>query len=182
MGRPKALLPLDAGDTFLTRIVGTFRAADVDDLVVVVGHDADAIARTLDAAIPPVRVVQNADYERGQLSSLVAGLRAVDRPGVVAALVTLVDVPLVAASTVRAVLERYRATRATVVRPVSGDRHGHPIVIDRSLFQALESADPAIGAKPIIRAHVSAEGDVTVSDEGAFVDIDTPEDYARLHV
>ncbi len=97
----------------------------------------------------------------------------------VAALVTLVDVPLVSSSTVRAVLERYRATRATVVRPVAGDRHGHPIVIDRSLFQALESADPAIGAKPIIRAHVSPEGDVTVDDEGAFVDIDTPEDYER---
>ena len=179
MGRPKALLPLDTGETFLTRIIRTFRAAEVDDLVIVVGHGADAIARTLDNVTPPVRVVRNADYERGQLSSLVAGLRAVDRPGVVAALVTLVDVPLVASSTVRAVVERYRATRAKVVRPVSGARHGHPIVIDRSLFQALESADPAIGAKPIVRAHVSAEGDVAVSDEGAFVDIDTPDDYAR---
>lgn len=180
MGRPKALLPLDAGNTFLTRIIATLRAAEVDDLIVVVGHDADAIAGTLDVLSPPVRVVVNPDYARGQLSSLVAGLRAVDRPGVVAALVTLVDVPLVAVSTVRAVVDRYHATHATVVRPVDGDRHGHPIVIDRSLFQALESADPSVGAKPIIRAHVSAEGDVAVVDEGAFADVDTPEDYARL--
>ena len=179
---PKALLPLGAGDTFLSRIVRTFRAADVDDLVVVVGCDADAIGAALDALSPPVRAVVNPDYERGQLSSLVAGLRYVDRPGVVAALVTLVDVPLVEASTVRAVLDRYRATAAPVVRPVGGGRHGHPIVIDRSLFPALESADPDAGAKAIIRAHASKAGDVEVSDEGAFVDIDTPDDYARLQV
>src|SRR6478672_5355362 len=43
MGRPKATLPLDGGDTFLSRIVRTFSAASVEDVVVVVGHDADAI-------------------------------------------------------------------------------------------------------------------------------------------
>src|SRR5512135_3500218 len=43
MGRPKATLPIDGGDTFLTRIVRTFTAASVEDVVVVVGHDADAI-------------------------------------------------------------------------------------------------------------------------------------------
>src|SRR6058998_1578668 len=40
MGRSKALLPLDADETFLTRIIATLRAADVEDVVVVVGHDA----------------------------------------------------------------------------------------------------------------------------------------------
>lgn len=182
MGRAKALLPLGAGETFLSRIIRTLRAAEVDDLIVVVGHDADAIGPALAALSPLVRMVANPDYELGQLSSLVAGLRHVDRPGVVAALVTLVDVPMVEPSTVRAVLDRYRATAAPVVRPVNGSRHGHPIVIDRSLFPSLESADPAAGAKAIIRAHASKAGDVEVSDEGAFVDIDTPDDYARLQV
>ncbi len=44
MGRAKALLPLGDGETFLTRIVKTFIEAGVEDVVVVVGHDADAIA------------------------------------------------------------------------------------------------------------------------------------------
>ncbi len=38
MGRSKAMLPLDGGDTFLTRIVRTFRAAGIDDVVIVLGH------------------------------------------------------------------------------------------------------------------------------------------------
>jgi molybdenum cofactor cytidylyltransferase len=111
---------------------------------------------------------------------LIAGLNAVDRPGIAAVLLTLVDVPLVSESTVRAVIDGYRRTRAPIVRPTSGARHGHPLLIDRSLFDALRAADPATGAKPIVRAHASAAGDIAVDDEGAFLDVDTEEDYQRV--
>jgi CTP:molybdopterin cytidylyltransferase MocA len=180
MGRAKATLPVDGGDTFLTRIVRTFRGAGVDDVIVVVGHDADAVAGSFSESGLPARFVVNAEYDRGQLSSLVAGLSVVDRPGVAAVLVTLVDVPLVSAATVRAVIDRYRLTRVPIVRPTSGGRHGHPLLIDRSLFDALRRADPVAGAKPIVRAHASPEGDVEIADEGAFTDVDTEEDYRRM--
>jgi molybdenum cofactor cytidylyltransferase len=177
MGRAKAALPLGGGDTFLTRIVRTFRDAGVDDVIVVVGHEADAIAASFAPSGLAARFVVNAAYDRGQLSSLLAGLAAIDRPGVAAALVTLVDVPLVSSFTVRAVVERYRVSRAPIVRPTWGARHGHPLLIDRSLFDALRAADSAAGAKPIVRAHASSAGDLVVDDEGAFIDIDTEEDY-----
>ena len=179
MGRAKATLPAGDGHTFLTRIVQTFLDAGVDDVIVVVGHDAELIAGNFAASGLPARFVVNRDYDRGQLSSLVAGLGVVDRPGVSAVLVTLVDVPLVSAATVRAVVERYRRTGALIVRPTSGDRHGHPLLIGRALFDALRAADPAMGAKPIVRAHASADGDIAIDDEGAFTDIDTEEDYRK---
>jgi molybdenum cofactor cytidylyltransferase len=169
MGRSKATLPL-AGpdpDTFLVRIIRTF-------------HQAEAAAEPVLRSGLAARVVLNPRYESGQLSSVLAGLAAVDRPGVRAMLMTLVDVPLVAPSTVRAVVERFRATGAPVVRPVHGSRHGHPVAIGRSLFNAIRMADPQVGAKPIVRAYVSLAGDVDVEDEGAFLDIDTPEEYASL--
>jgi len=180
MGRPKAALPLPGGDTFITRIVRTFKEAGVEDVVVVVGHDATAVIDAFAAADLDARFVENPDYEQGQLSSLLAALKVIDRPGVVAALMTLVDVPLVSAATVRAVVDRYRSTRAPVVRPVRGSDHGHPVLIDRSLFDAIRRADPAVGAKAVIRANVSEAGDVAVDDAGAFADADTPEDYKRL--
>ena len=179
MGRPKAALPLGDGDTFLTRIVRTFRAAGVQDVIVVVGHDAEAIVASFAESDLPARFVMNAAYDRGQLSSLVTGLNAVDRPGVAAVLVTLVDVPLVSAATVRAVLECYRATKAPVVRPTSALRHGHPLLLDRSLFDVLRRADPAAGAKSVVRAHASPAGDLPIADEGAFTDIDTTGEYER---
>ena len=180
MGRAKAALRLDAGDTFLTRIVRTFLDAGVDDVVVVVGHEAEAIAQSFVPSGLPARFVVNREYDRGQLSSLLAGLRVIDRPGVTAFLMTLVDVPLVTASTIRAVIDAYRQTHAPIVRPTSGTRHGHPLLIDRSLFAAIRAADPVSGLKPIVRAHASPAGDLQIADEGAFIDIDTQEEYDRL--
>jgi molybdenum cofactor cytidylyltransferase len=181
MGRAKASLPIDARDTFLTRIVRTLREGGADDVIVVLGHAAEEIRAGLNHSNESgARVVINANYDRGQLSSLQAGLAAADRPGVTAVLFTLVDVPLVTAATVRSVLERYRQTRAPIVRPVNGTRHGHPILIDRSLFDALRRAADDEGAKPIVRAHASAKGDVPVDDEGAYTDVDTVADYERL--
>jgi molybdenum cofactor cytidylyltransferase len=179
-GRAKAMLPASEGETFVSRIVRTFRAAGVADVVVVLGHQAMAIAKALAERRTDARVVVNEAFESGQLSSVLAGLEAIDRPGVSAMLLTLVDVPLVGVATVRAVMDRYRETGALIVRPVQGELHGHPVLIDRSLFGKLRSADPAGGAKPVVRAHASAVGDVEVDDEGAFADIDTPEDYARV--
>ncbi len=179
MGRAKATLPAGDGHTFLTRIVGTFLDAGVDDVIVVVGHDAEPIASSFSESGLAARFVVNREYDRGQLSSLLAGLGVVDRPGVSATLVTLVDVPLVSAVTVRLVIETYRRTRAPIVRPTSGDRHGHPLLIDRVLFEKLRAADPSAGAKPIVRAYASADGDIAVDDEGAFTDIDTEEEYRK---
>jgi molybdenum cofactor cytidylyltransferase len=180
MGRLKATLPLQGGDTFLTRIIRTFEKAGVEDVVVVLGHEAESVADAVAQRGLAPRFVLNQEYESGQLSSILAGLRAVDKPGVNAMLLTVVDVPLFSVATVRAVLDRYRQTHAPIVRPVQGDRHGHPVLIDRSLFDALRSADTSTGAKPVVRAHASPAGNVEIDDEGAFVDIDTPEEYQRI--
>jgi molybdenum cofactor cytidylyltransferase len=180
MGRPKANLPLDADDTFLSRIVRSFRAAGVAEVVVVTGHDAAVIRERFGASGLAARFVENPDYDRGQATSLVRGLDAVEPSGVEAILLTLVDVPLVSPATIRAVIDRYYDTRAPIVRPTSGARHGHPVLIHKSLFAELRGVDPSVGAKSIIRAHASAAGDFPVEDEGAFVDVDTPQEYERL--
>jgi molybdenum cofactor cytidylyltransferase len=180
MGRSKAMLALGPGETFLTRIVRTFQQAQIDDVVIVLGHDPEHTRESVLARGLSPRFVQNPRYESGQLSSLLAGLNAIDRPGVTAMLLTLVDVPLVSPATVRAVVAHYDATRAPIVRPVHGALHGHPVLVDRSLFGLMRAADPGAGAKPIVRAHASAAGDITVDDEGAFLDIDTPDEYARV--
>jgi molybdenum cofactor cytidylyltransferase len=179
-GRPKATLPIGRGETFLTHVVRTFLDAGVDDVVVVLGHEAEAVAESFVASGLPARLVVNRDYPAGQRSSVLAGLATVDRPGTAAVLLTLVDVPLVTAATVRAVVERYRQTDALVVRPASGLRHGHPVLIDRRLFDELRASDERAGIKPVVRRHATRDSDVAVHDRGAFVDIDTPEDYTRV--
>jgi CTP:molybdopterin cytidylyltransferase MocA len=178
MGRPKALLPI-GDETFLDRIVRTLHDAGVADVVVVVGADAEAIRASVRHR-PGVRIIDNPDYALGQLTSLLAGLRAIDTANASAAVITLVDVPLVTVDTVRTLVAVQHERGAPVVRPVSNGRHGHPVVFGRELFAELARADPALGAKPVVRAHAAEMIEVLVDDEGAFTDIDTREDYERL--
>ena len=66
------------------------------------------------------------------------------------------------------------------MRAVRGSEHGHPVLIARSLFAAIRACDPKAGAKSVVRGHASEAGDVPVDDDGAYIDIDTPAEYAAL--
>ncbi len=181
MGSPKAALRTPDGDTFIARIVATMRDAGVTDLVIVTGRHHDAVIDSLarDGVASP-RVVRNPDPSRGQLSSLLAGMDAVVTLHPEAIMMTLVDVPLVRVSTVIAVIEAWRRSRAPIVRPAIGDRHGHPVIFDRAVLDELRRAPLDAGAKSVVRAHEHEIVNVPVDDEGCVRDVDTPGDYEAL--
>jgi molybdenum cofactor cytidylyltransferase len=175
MGRPKALLPAD-GRTFVRRILDALRDAGVAETVVVVREGQPETIEEIERA-GAGRAVVNPRADDGQLSSLIVGLDAVDTPGVTSILVTLVDVPLIQSVTVRTLIARAAESRVPIVRAVYRGRHGHPVIFKRELFDALRAADPAVGAKAVMRAE-SIE-DVDVDDPGVVRDVDTPDDYRR---
>jgi CTP:molybdopterin cytidylyltransferase MocA len=181
MGFPKALLLTPAGRPFVASIADTFAAAGITDIVVVTGRDHDRIADALAHERLPVspRVVRNPDPSRGQLSSLLLGIESVPA-NAPAAVVTLVDVPLVTAETVRLVISEWQRTNAPIVRPAIGERHGHPVVFDRCLFNELRNAPLDAGAKAVVRAHADDIVNVAVTDAGCLIDVDTPRDYEAL--
>src|SRR5688572_5081238 len=182
MGSPKAALLTPDGDSFIAHIVRTLRTAGIDDLVIVTGrhHDAVIDALTRDRLTLSPRIVRNPDPSRGQLSSLLAGMNAVVTPRTDAVMMTLVDVPLVRVSTVAAVLDEWRRTRAPIVRPAIGDRHGHPVIFDRAVLDEIRRAPLDAGAKSVVRAHEHEIVNVPVDDDGCVRDVDTPSDYDRL--
>jgi molybdenum cofactor cytidylyltransferase len=182
MGLPKAALLTPDGLTFITRIVTTLHEAGVDDLVIVTGRHHDAVVDALgrDHVMPSPRIVRNPDPSRGQLSSLLTGMDAVVHPRSEAVMMTLVDVPLVRVSTVIAVIDEWRRSRAPIVRPAIGDRHGHPVLFDRAVLDELRRAPLDAGAKSVVRAHAHEIVNVPVDDEGCVRDVDTPADYEAL--
>lgn len=186
MGSPKALLLTSGGKTFVAAIAETFAAAGIEEIVVVTGRDHDRISEAVlkavsNASLPiPPRIVRNPDPSRGQLSSLLTGMDALVTADTEAVVVTLVDVPLLTPETVRLVIGEWRRTRAPVVRPAIGDRHGHPVVFDRRVFGELRLAPLEAGAKSVVRAHADEVLNVPVTDEGCLVDVDTPRDYDAL--
>lgn len=181
MGRPKSGLFLGpAGETVLARVVRTLLAGGLPDVTVVAGAHVAAVQAALPMAERRARLVEHPGWQAGQLSSLLAGLAAVDDPQLEAVMVTLVDVPLVGAGTVRNVLAAWRRTRAPIVRPAHGERHGHPVIFDRAVFDDLRAADPAVGAKAVFARYREGILDVPSDDPGAYEDFDTPRDFDRL--
>ena len=181
MGQAKAALPLGTtGDTVLARVVRTLLTAGLPSVTVVAGAHIDAVRAAMPAFEPRAHVVEHLGWAQGQLSSLLAGLAAVDDPQLEAVLVTLVDVPLVRPDSVAAIVHAWRQTRAPIVRPVDGQRHGHPVVFDRIVFDDLRHADQQVGAKAVFATHASRRLDVPIKDAGAFVDMDTPDDYRTI--
>jgi molybdenum cofactor cytidylyltransferase len=181
MGSPKALLLTRDGRPFVAAIAETFAAAGITEIVVVTGRDHERITAALahERLPAPPEVVRNLDPSRGQLSSLLLGIDSLPASAP-AAVVTLVDVPLMTAETVRLVISEWRRTGAPIVRPAIGERHGHPVVFDRRLFQELRQAPLDVGAKAVVRAHSAEIVNVPVTDTGCLVDVDTPADYEAL--
>jgi molybdenum cofactor cytidylyltransferase len=180
MGQPKALLPAGSGGpSFVRRLSATLLEGGVAD-VIVVGRPDDGVLRAeIEGLGTGVRFVANPRADEGQLSSVLAGLNAADRPGVHGVLVTPVDVPLTLPTTVRALLTVFATSRAPIVRATYHGRHGHPVIFGRVVFEALRHADPSVGAKAVVRAHAADVIDLEVDDPSVLHDIDRPDDYVR---
>jgi len=182
MGSPKALLLTPQGTPFVVSIARTFAEAGIHRIFVVTGRDHDQIAAALSNVqlAAPLHLARNADPSRGQLSSLLTAMDVAITPETEALVVTLVDVPLLTADTVRRVVAEWRRTHAPIARPAIDERHGHPVVFGRRVFEELREAPLNAGAKVVIRAHAAEVLNVAVNDEGCLVDVDTPRDYEAL--
>jgi molybdenum cofactor cytidylyltransferase len=181
MGQPKALLPSPhTGRTFVMQLIHSLREGGVDRLGVV-GRPTDAgLRREIAGAVPHVDFVDNPSHELGQLSSLLAGLAYAEAHGAAGALVVPVDMPLIRAGTVRAALEAFLDGDRPVLRVTHRGQHGHPVIFGASLFAVLRNADPALGARAVIRADPSRVRNLEVDDPGVVRDIDLPDEYRRL--
>jgi molybdenum cofactor cytidylyltransferase len=175
MGYPKPLLEIGAR-TFIERIAETMLTV-VPRIVIVLGAHRDRVH----AAIPRdarIEIVENPNYARGQLSSLKVGLRTLYL-NTAAALVHLVDHPLVQVETFQAVVDSYVRTGMPIVIARHEGHRGHPVIFNRTMFAQLESAPEEEGARHVINADASRIAYVDLRDPGINLDLDTPSDLAR---
>jgi molybdenum cofactor cytidylyltransferase len=175
MGYPKPLLR--AGDmSFLKRGAAAILET-ASRLIVVLGAHAERVRM----AVPDddrIVIAYNPDFSRGQLSSLKVGLRQVGRESR-AALVQLVDHPLVRTATFDAVAREYmRGGKAIVIARYHG-RRGHPVLFDRSIFEELLAAPEDQGARVVVNADPGRVAYADVEDEGTVLDLDTPAELVR---
>jgi CTP:molybdopterin cytidylyltransferase MocA len=171
MGAPKALLPWD-GQPLLSYQVQQLREAGLDEVIVVLGDDADEIHRAIRRA--DCRVMLNPRFQMGRAGSLRIGAKAVNRDAE-AIIIVNVDQPR-PASFVRTLLDGHHRP-ALITRPAVEGRHGHPIVVAGELRgELMEARDEERGLEAIVHRHSDRIAEVATDDLG-LLDINTPDAY-----
>jgi molybdenum cofactor cytidylyltransferase len=180
MGQTKALLPWHRG-TFLSGAIRLL-TAHTDLVIVVAGKNAEKLRPIVDANA--AFLIVNREPERGQFSSLQLGLQEVLNRGRDSAIVTLVDRPPANTETVHHLRNEYlkliRRDKIWAVVPEVDGQHGHPIIVGREMIGLMIDAEPSTTAREIMHANQSRIAYVPVNDPFVTMNIDTPEDYARL--
>jgi len=179
MGRPKQLLPLRNRPLLQHAIDAAITARGITTVTVVLGHDAEEIQAALALHTQDVQVIVNSRYAEGQSTSLHAGLAAAG-PDVTAAAVILGDQPELGAARIDDTLRAFHAARTPIVRPTYGNgTPGHPVVLARSVWPAVDALDGDAGARALIAAHPEWLTAIPFAGDPP-VDIDTPADYERV--
>jgi CTP:molybdopterin cytidylyltransferase MocA len=147
--------------------------AGIEAPIVVLGYGAASVRKFLPIG---VRHVVNRNWRRGQLTSLLAGLRLVPRGA--AFLLYPVDQPLLTKELVARLLKAFRARRPwqKIVMPRVGRRAGHPILCDGSLRGELRAAETA---REVVYRDQARIRYVRISDQAIWDDFDSKASYGR---
>lgn len=170
IGAPKALLDAGGGQSFLSRLAQTCRGAGLTPLAVV-GAEAERVL----ALHPGLAWARNAEWPRGQLSSVRVGLAAALAQGAEQLVVHPVDAPLLRADSLAAV--QAALAGAPVAIACRGGKAGHPVALTAAAARAvLASSAPTLAGA---LAELSCAR-VEVDDPAVGENVNTPADYLRL--
>ena len=171
MGSPKALVPY-RGSTFLEHLVNVTVQPRIGARRIVLGAHAELIAKAIH--LPAGEIVINEEWEKGQLSSLQAALRSLPAAtdGI---LLCLVDHPLISATLVRNLIDRFYSAKKPIVVPCYEGRHGHPVIFSSSLYEELLHAPLESGARIVVRAHADEIEELSTEEEGCVLNINDPD-------
>lgn len=182
MGQLKVLMDWD-GQPVIAAILKALVAGGVASLSVVTGYQPEPVEYAARMAtetiehVPPLSIVHNAAYERGDmLFSIQAGLRALPA-NVDAALIVLGDQPRIRPDVVEQVLIAYAEGEQGIVLPSYQMRRGHPMLVSRRYWHEILALPEGGTLRDFMRAHTDDIAYVEAPDDSVLHDMDTPDDY-----
>jgi molybdenum cofactor cytidylyltransferase len=164
-------------NTLLEQVVEIVRSCRVDEIVLVLGHQAETIKKRV--GIKNLKVVINESYQQGMGTSLRTGLAALSS-GTNAALIVLADQPFVRAETLDRLIDQYEQSGAQIAIPIYKGFRGNPVLLGRSVFPEVMALTGDIGCRAIFGNHVEGIVKVLVDDIGILLDLDTKGDVEKL--
>jgi len=176
-GVAKSLIRLQ-GVPLISRQLIALSGAGVDEVVVVTGHQRDAVEAQVQSF--PVSLAHNAEYSLGQQSSVRVGLAAL-RGHFDAVFIMLADQPLIGAADLTELIAAFKKRPAGhLLVPVIDGQRGNPILLDDIAKADILASGVNLGCRHLIEnqpelVHVHAS-----SNQRFVTDLDTLEDLQRL--
>ena len=175
----KPLLPIN-GKPMITHTAGAFSEAGITDLFVVVGKQGEEVISALEGY--SARFLWNNAYTQTEMfASLQIGLNAILRAGGYdVAFLLPGDMPAVEPEVLLSLMREMESGDWDVVFPSTGKRRLHPPLIHQRMFDPLIVYSGEDGLRGAFRTMHPRIGYVITTNAGCALDVDTPEDYARV--
>lgn len=177
MGRLKQVLPWGAC-TIIEAVVRATLASSLAEIVVVLGHEADAVEEALRplSGDPRLRLVRNAGYREGMLSSVQAGVAALS-PDCRAFLMVLGDQPGINPAVIDQLIMAFGRGDGQILLPTFNGRRGHPVLFSLRYREEIAHIDPSVGLRQLVWNHADDVREIAVAEENVLIDLDYPTDY-----
>jgi molybdenum cofactor cytidylyltransferase len=177
MGQTKLLLPLE-GKAILQWVLDNLGRSQVEEVILVLGHEADRVLRTVDTR--NVKVVINRNYREGMITSIEQGLRNLNDK-VEAFFIVLADQPGVSLEVFNRLITEFRqiVPQKNIVLPTFCGRKGHPALFGVKYRKEASRIRGDVGLRQILQEHPEDILEVEMDTDSILQDIDTPDDYLK---
>lgn len=174
-GKPKQEL-LWRGRTLVENVIGTVIQAELDKAILIQSNNAYSHLFSKLSNLNFTSLI-NETWRLGQSSSIRLAVQAL--PANICGVVFLLcDQPQIPAQLIRDLVQRHAETHAPIIAPMVGGRRGNPVLFDRCTFQDLLALEGDTGGRALFSKFPIEY--IPWNDENILLDVDTPEDYARL--
>lgn len=164
------------GESLLRRTANILLASELQEVVVVLGHETDKTLPLLEGL--PLKTVTNEFFQEGQMTSVYKGLQSLSKPcdGV---MICLSDQPLLESEDINTLISAFAERgRKSVLVPTYMGKRGNPIILENKNKEAILTGDRNLGCKRLIEKNPDLVMTVEMDTNHVVVDLDTPQDYA----
>ena len=172
------LLAKVGGIPMIRRVLQAALESKVDEVIVVLGFEANKIHKEIENL--PCRIVINKEYEKGQSSSLIVGMKAI-KSSTHAVLILPADIARIDTQSINLVATSYNKEDGSIVCAAHNGSLGHPILLSKVVFdEIMMITEETSGLKSLVMKHRNELRLVETGNENILTDVDTPDELRRL--
>ncbi len=167
----KLLIDID-GQSLVRRTAKLLVSYGLDEIVVVVGHEANLVSNEIRDL--PVTIVENFNYHEGQMTSVHTGIKALTKEtdGII---ICLSDLVLLEHSDLRALHLAFDNCKTSIMVPQYQGERGNPIILAYSQRQGILQGHKNLGCRKLIQNKPEEVTVFEASNDHVTFDLDTPE-------